>query len=153
MPGSDCYTGKWLKAGLISGGIAYRLTASERLIKGSDGSVSHGDPEELTWSTPSAGVFNYSESPESFDKRRARLKSTYKNGNGAGEPLTVQVKRDLWSTPMTNDAKNASLPPSMETWRHGTIYRETCGERQYLNPDWVETSIMGFPSGWTDLAA
>ena len=61
---------------------------------------SHGKPgmpldlAVQAWPTPDAGVFNYAESPASWDKRRERLQQTLHNGNGAGRVLAVEVKRD-----------------------------------------------------------
>lgn len=52
------------------------------------------------WSTPAAGNFNDSESPESWHARAERLKEQHQNGNGAGTPLAIQAKETaLWLTP------------------------------------------------------
>jgi len=72
------------------------------------------------WPTPDEGVFNYSETPKSFDQRREKLKAKGYNGNGMGTVLSVEAKR--WPTPAAQDC--------------------------YLNPEWVEM-LMGFPAGWT----
>jgi len=61
------------------------------------------------WPTPSSNTFE--QDPETFDKRRARLKLKGINGNGAGRLLAVEVKRE-WPTPLASDHKNAELPPS-----------------------------------------
>ena len=101
--------------------------------------------------TPSAGLHNYDEAPESFMARRERLKAKGINGNGAGTPLGVAVK--LLPTPTTNDSKNASLPPSQaeRDGLAGAMLRDDLiptGAATYLNPSFVE-EMMGFPVGWT----
>lgn len=46
------------------------------------------------WPTPDSGVFNYAESPASFDARaRKRKQEKQDNGNGNGKVLAVEVKR------------------------------------------------------------
>jgi hypothetical protein len=102
--------------------------------------------------TPSAGLFNDSEDPQSWLERRERVKLTANNGNGMGMPLAVAVK--LLPTPTTNDSKNASLPPSQaeRDGLAGAMLRDDLiptGAATYLNPSFVE-EMMGFPVGWTD---
>ena len=41
------------------------------------------------WATPAAGSFQDGESPETWLARRERLKTTAKNGNACGTPLTM----------------------------------------------------------------
>jgi hypothetical protein len=101
--------------------------------------------------TPSAGLFNDSEDPQSWLERRERVKLTANNGNGMGMPLAVAVK--LLPTPTTNDSKNASLPPSQaeRDGLAGAMLRDDSiptGAATYLNPSFVE-EMMGFPVGWT----
>ena len=101
--------------------------------------------------TPNAGLFNDSESPQSWLERRERVKLTANNGNGMGMPLAVAVK--LLPTPTTNDSKNASLPPSQveRDGLAGAMLRNDSiptGAATYLNPCFVE-EMMGFPVGWT----
>ena len=101
--------------------------------------------------TPSAGLHNYDEQPECFMARRERLKAKGINGNGAGIPLGVVVK--MLPTPTTNDARNASLPPSQQDrdGLAGQMLRDDSiptGAATYLNPSFVE-EMMGFPVGWT----
>ena len=101
--------------------------------------------------TPNAGLFNDSESPQSWLERRERVKLTANNGNGTGMPLAVAVK--LLPTPTTNDSKNASLPPSQadRDGLAGAMLRNDSiptGAATYLNPCFVE-EMMGFPVGWT----
>jgi len=97
--------------------------------------------------TPSAGLHNYDEAPESFMARRERLKAKGINGNGAGMPLGVAAK--LLLAPTATDWKGRTnwqaagrngpqrLPDLIPT-----------GEATYLNPSFVE-EMMGFPVGWT----
>lgn len=68
------------------------------------------------WSTPSAGNFNDSETPQSWRARVERLKEKGVNGNGAGIPLAIQAKETvgkLWAT------------PSASPWRSGEASDET----------------------------
>lgn len=84
--------------------------------------------------------------------RKARLKALGMNGNGAGTPLTVQVRQ--WATPRAQDSKCQAFPPSSLRWDTlaGDVARETTpkGPPGVLNADWVEV-LMGFPPGWTTL--
>lgn len=62
----------------------------------------------------------------------------------------------LWSTPAAQDAKNATLPPSLarRDTLPGYLARQTTsepGQPGVLNPAWVE-ALMNFPPGWTALA-
>ena len=96
------------------------------------------------WPTPDAGVFNYAESPASWDKRRERLQQTLHNGNGAGRVLAVEVKR-TWPTMLAGDAVCAG--PNQHTASLGRSVRRSEGNAR-LSPSWVE-ALMGFPPGWT----
>jgi hypothetical protein len=96
------------------------------------------------WPTPDAGVFNYAESPASWDKRRERLQQTPNNGNGAGRVLAVEVKR-TWPTMLAGDAVCAG--PNQHTASLGRSVRRSEGNAR-LSPSWVE-ALMGFPPGWT----
>jgi hypothetical protein len=101
--------------------------------------------------TPNAGLFNDGEDPQSWLKRRERVKLTAKNGNGMGMPLAIAAQ--LLPTPMANDAKNASLPPSHQNRDSlaGAMLRDDSiltGAATYLNPSFVE-EMMGYPVGWT----
>lgn len=63
------------------------------------------------WSTPSAGNFNDSETPQSWRARADALKEKGINGNGAGIPLAIQAKETvgrLWSTPGATDHRGAN---------------------------------------------
>lgn len=66
------------------------------------------------WATPSAGVFNDAESPESWHQRADALKQKGINGNGAGTPLGIQAQESaaLWSTPASRDYRGANTAES-----------------------------------------
>ena len=91
---AERYAGRWPASGMICGGVAYPQPKWAHLTSVSGGSALGG---ESARPTPDAGVFNYAESPESFDARRARLVELHNNGNGAGRVLAVEVKR-MWPT-------------------------------------------------------
>lgn len=88
----------------------------------SDPSSGHHDGRTLTdairlWSTPSAGNFNDSETPQSWRARAEQQKARGINGNGAGMPLAIQAKETvgkLWATPSARDWRSAEH--SDETW-------------------------------------
>jgi hypothetical protein len=70
----------------------------------------------------------------------------------AGFPRAAGAPSSL-PTPTTNDAKNASLPPSQaeRDGLAGHMLRNNSiptGAATYLNPSFVE-EMMGFPVGWT----
>ncbi len=64
------------------------------------------------WPTPSAGLHNDAEAPESWMARAEVLKAKHGNGNGAGTPLAVAAKlsASAWPTPTANDHKGSSAP-------------------------------------------
>ncbi len=91
------------------------------------------------WATPSAGVFNDTESPESWRARQATLKAKGINGNGAGVPLGIQAQEFGPASPQaptTETAGDASSP-------------STPILRLQLNERFVE-ALMGLRPGWTD---
>jgi len=79
------------------------------------------------WSTPSAAMHNDGESVESWRTRQKRLKEKKINGNGAGEPLTIQVKASSLRNPDQTSGDTSQMR---------------------LNPLFVEW-LMGLPKGWT----
>lgn len=58
-----------------------------------------------TWSTPDASVMNDGESWDSFEARRARLKVTAQNGNGAGTPLAIMAQTAPRPTSRASDGE------------------------------------------------
>jgi hypothetical protein len=94
--GSMRYSGRWPRSGMMRAGevCEHRMWALHTGASG--GSVSHG------WPTPDAGVFNYAETPASFDSRRKKVKQKLKNGNGMGAVLAVEAKR--WPTMTVSEA-------------------------------------------------
>lgn len=128
-----------------------------------------GETEFSLWLTPTRDI-----SPEHPAKMKARM-AKYNNGTivknlasqvmwptptastGGPEPegktgrkLATIVK--LYPTPVAQDGKNSTLPPSQRN--RDTIPGEMLrqGENGSLNPEFVEW-LMGFPTGWTDLEA
>lgn len=109
------------------------------------------------WPTPDAGMFNTSESVESFEARRARVKATGINGNGMGTPLAMAVK--MWPTPRAaaprvSGAQSHALANYAVTGTLSVLTLEEAiskhdSDTKRLSPAWVET-LMGFPPGWTD---
>tara|TARA_R100001510_G_C7600556_1_gene167285 strand:- start:172 stop:753 length:582 start_codon:yes stop_codon:yes gene_type:complete len=93
-------------------------------IDESDGSASDGKSEMLAWPTPAAKPFD--QSPEAFDKRRARMKKKGYNGNGAGRLLAVEVRRS-WATPTARD------------WKSGKTSQRTANRNSRPLSEQVET--------------
>lgn len=93
------------------------------------------------WPTPKA-------SPSGPDFARMS-----RDGSG-GDDLATAIAREemMYPTPMKNDAKNSTLPPSHEDWDSlpGALIRDGEPIGGQLNPDWVEW-LMGYPIGWTAL--
>ena len=102
------------------------------------------------WPTPNKmDCTDLSESPESFDARRARLKAKHSNGNGAGRVLAVEARR--WPTPGAADNRDRgdlSMPCIQRRIEQGRQIGLSMMEKGSLSPDWVEP-LMGFPPGWT----
>jgi len=102
---------------------------------------SHGAPGmpldvAVIWPTPDAGVFNYAESPESWDQRKQRHRNN-------GRILSVEVKR--WPTASATDYKGSSKSGQ----RRGQLTEPIePGSGGRLNPAWVEM-LQGFPQGWS----
>lgn len=117
------YLGTWPKRGTMRNGHVYALPMWERHTSENASSL---------WRTPQA-----------HDAKSSKVQAGYTTD------LTHQVNRS-WPTPTTNDARNATLPPSQQErdGMAGTLRRS--GHQGSLNPSWVEV-LMGFPSGWTDI--
>lgn len=64
-----------------------------------------------SWPSPSAGLHNDGEEPETFLARREALKGAGINGNGAGTPLAIAAKQ--WPTPTS--VNHRSVEASDET--------------------------------------
>ena len=127
------YVGRWPTSGMICGGVAYPQPKWARLTSESGGSALGGESARPT--------------PRSCTAMQAEI--TPKRALDKFPNLEVIIARQAWPTPLKNDGKNASLPPSMAEWDNipGSLIRE--GEKGYLNPSWVE-ALMGFPPGWTN---
>jgi hypothetical protein len=101
-----------------------------------------------TWPTPTAG-----------DAKSSGSRNTANSKAHPGVSLTDAVRGDggtgrLWPTPTAQDAKNTAgisqmkrntLPLNVEVKARGQA------ELGRLNPAWVESHLMGWPIGWTDL--
>jgi len=82
------------------------------------------------WATPTAQITNEAEDVTAWHARRDRVKATGINGNGMGEPLTIQA-RSFRPAPATSTGGPNGSPPAL-----------------VLNPQFVE-ALMGYPVGWT----
>lgn len=90
--------------------------------------------------------------PRTCSAMAARI-DTLGNLRGDRFPNLETVMARMLPTPTTNDAKNASLPPSQaqRDGLAGQMLRDDSiqtGAGTYLNPSFVE-EMMGFPVGWT----
>lgn len=96
-------------------------TASDAKASGAAGyptSTTHHAGTTLTdaavrrmWPTPDAGVFGLTADVDKHMARVKRLKAQKINGNGAGIPLAVEVRR--WPTPTARDWKDGSFIPNV----------------------------------------
>src|SRR5574342_347467 len=128
------------------------------------------------WPTPNANLFQDSEDPTTWEKRRKELQETAKNGKGAGTPLSIAAT--LWPSPAERDyrypnletyeersdsRKGEQLPNFVEHHFHSPLDPTTpcgttcwCGchgcvqrsHRRRLNPLFVNW-LMGWPIWWT----
>lgn len=153
---------QWCTPGAMGGGSVSR--GGERIGE----PLLAGQATAMNWPTPDAQMMNMGESPESFEARRAKLKETARNGNGAGTPLAMSVVQ--WPTPRSEDAESCgnqrlnqlsedvtifptSLPPAT-TMSDGSERSPIApgspqpSGRRKLNPDFVEW-LMGLPPLWT----
>ena len=86
---------------------------------------------------------------------RLEAQQTAKRINRGKGPNLEESIAWMLPTPTTNDAKNASLPPSQaeRDGLAGAMLRNDSiptGAATYLNPSFVE-EMMGFPIGFTAL--
>lgn len=148
----------WLRAGMVSFGIAYQQKLLEQITRETDSGY---------LPTPRAGRATYD---NSHGKRKYTLagmarnnlfptplsgsREAYPNIKMSGKPnLAMAVK--MYRTPTKNDSQNSTFPPSQvnrsslvgQIMNEDTTKLEDGGQ---LNPDWVEW-LMGFPIGWTAL--
>lgn len=133
------YLEAWPKHGMMLDGAAFEHLPWVRPTVENGGSASGG------WPSHSASVHNYGQSVESHDAKRERLRRKYKNSNGCGKSLSVEVNR--WPTPTKTDFKGSSKPGQRRGQLSEALEPNNPGR---LNPDWVEL-LMGFPPGWTSL--
>jgi hypothetical protein len=118
------------------------------------------------WPTPDANVFQNTESPESFNSRRATLKAKKINGNGCGTPLAMAVRFAGWASPACRDYRypnkksyqERSSSTKGEQLNNQVVHGLTTplstapmAPRGVLAPEFSRW-LMGFPSAW-DAAA
>jgi hypothetical protein len=95
------------------------------------------------WPTPDVGVFNLTESFESWVARSARMGARHQHAPFR-PPLALAVR--IWSTPRASDGEKGG--PNQSFGAGGTPLPAQVGGT--LNPRWVEW-LQGYPIGWTDL--
>jgi hypothetical protein len=98
-------------------------------------------------------VFGLTADVDRHMARVEKLKAKKINGNGAGIPLAVEVRR--WPTPTSRDHKDTGDSIANGTVPVNGLLGRAVGPSMIggaLNPTWVEW-LMGFPLGWTDLGA
>ena len=129
------------------------------------------DQQARFWPTPNALVSNDGETPESWERRRDKLKALGINGNGIGTPLTIAAT--MWPTPAARDFKGENgpehllngsgrlhldqlpnfvaflfLPQAPPTKDGPTSSEPAQRSRPRLNPAFV-CWLMGWPWWWT----
>lgn len=168
----EIFSGRLPQSGSMRNGHIYALLMQARRTAGSDGSAwptplandainrpNSNAPTKLSarihmkWPTPN--TFD-AIAPRSEEAMRRQF-STARKGRTAPANLREAIHPNLypdalWPTPLTNDAKNATLPPSHAEWDSlpGEMIRQ--GVQGSLNPAWVEM-LQGYPSGWTDISS
>ena len=72
----------------------------------------------VTWERRTGGIGSSSwPTATALDCAKETMKSTQQAaGSRHSIDLPTAVKAELWASPMANDAKNATLPPSIEDW-------------------------------------
>lgn len=112
------------------------------------------------WATPSASLFNYAETPESFQRRSAALEAK------GWRPLGVNLgqQANAWATPRASDGAKGG--PNQSQGGKPALCAQASGHRaltmtpdgevlspdgltsRRLNPAFVEW-LMGWPEGWS----
>jgi len=111
LAGLTPFSERWPRSGTMRSGAAFVRPTWALGTAGTESSSS------ATWPTPDASVANDSETLESWEARRARVKATGINGNGMGAPLAIAVR--LWPTTTTSDARaSGAAGYSTESGRH-----------------------------------
>ncbi len=108
------------------------------------------------WPTATAGNHNFTEAPETWRARQAKLKARGINGNGAGPPLGIVVKEAaLWATARdhrsgrSNKHGDNARPLNEQAVRHGQENGESAqtASSGYLAPEFAWW-LMGLPADW-----
>ena len=75
----------------------------------------------------------------------------------SGEPKVDPETMKMWPTPRASEWKGVGpLSSKSHIYRLNRYYLDATVQEVeqvsgHLNPDWVETYLMGFPAGWTNL--
>jgi hypothetical protein len=130
------YYPTWSRWGTVLDGWYMGLVRSEPLTS---------ENESLSWPTPTAteSGFNRSNSPN------AKIRPS----------LRMIARKGLWPTTAARDYRGAGSKEGYHRRRQGhqqslneeVVHGISGAGQGQLNPDWVE-SLMGFPTGWTDLS-
>lgn len=162
----DKHTGRMVQDGLIQQvGMMQWTTPQAHDAQGTPTASRHGRygtkhggrnlPDHIAaaeqWQTPSTQPERRNSYPNAPDVKRPCLDDQAKG------LLTVESVNN-WNTPSAQDAKNATLPPSLRgrdsvvgqcLQAHTSIRGKPRGS---LNPAWVG-QLMGYPDGWLDISA
>lgn len=79
------------------------------------------------WPTPDAGVFGLTADVDKHMARVARLKAKKINGNGAGIPLAVEVRR--WPTPRATDGEHGGRVTPRKARNGGNLIEAVSADR------------------------
>ena len=121
------------------------LRASVRRTSGSDSTGSLSG-----WTTPDGSAMNDGEKLETFEARRAMLKTRGYNGNGAGMPIAVQAQLAGWPSPTAKDKDaSGSSQPRTETHHPGTTLTEAARLTGWPTPA-TQNADGGARQQWDD---
>ena len=154
---SEEFLRTWPRAGMSSGGIAYRLQPLARIIRGTgSGSLP----------TPTVATGSYQRNPKGrriiryslYGMARHNLWPTPRNNSGADmskKHLSLDGAVKIWPTPTVQDSKQIDPPCHRNHKRHTPYLGSQVNQSLnmtggMLNPNWVEW-LMGWPIGWSAL--
>lgn len=111
LAGLTPFSERWPRSGTMRSGAAFVRPMWALDTDAIESSLSATRP------TPDASVANDSETLDSWEARRARVKASGINGNGMGTPLAIAVR--LWPTTTASDARaSGAAGYSTESGRH-----------------------------------
>lgn len=106
-----------------------------------DPNVLHNQVYLAGWTTPDGSAMNDGEKLETFEARRAMLKTKGYNGNGAGMPIAVQAQLAGWPSPTAKDRDaSGSSQPRTDSHHPGTTLTEAARLTGWPSPqahDWT----------------